>query len=92
MTIISKIELDGTNNLKYTDIGYTTDNSIINQINKDYDVSFGKFLAENRTKLYLEEVSVNSFFAVTSSINEARKEVDTVEGLNIPEITNINEL
>tara|TARA_R110001592_G_scaffold361150_1_gene671119 strand:- start:946 stop:1224 length:279 start_codon:yes stop_codon:yes gene_type:complete len=92
MTIISKIELDGTNNLKYTDIGYTTDNSIINQINKDYDVSFGKFLAENRTKLAIGEVSVSTFFVTTESVNEARTEVDTVEGLNIPEITNINEL
>ncbi len=35
ITIISKIELNGTNNLKYTDIGYTEDVNIINQINED---------------------------------------------------------
>lgn len=92
MTIISKIELEGTDYLKYTDIGYTTDISIINKINEDYDISLGKFLAENRTKLYLEEVSVSAFFSTTSSVNEARTEVDTVEGLSIPEITNINDL
>tara|TARA_R100000734_G_scaffold19047_1_gene17692 strand:+ start:824 stop:1102 length:279 start_codon:yes stop_codon:yes gene_type:complete len=92
MTIISKIELEGTDYLKYTDIGYTTDTSIINKINEDYDISLGKFLAENRTKLYLGEVSVSAFFSITSSVNEARTEVDTVEGLSIPEITNINDL
>jgi len=29
ITIISKIELEGTDNLKYTDVGYTTDTSVI---------------------------------------------------------------
>ena len=51
ITIISKIELEGTDNLKYTDVGYTTEVSLINQINEAYDVSLGAFLGENRTKL-----------------------------------------
>mgnify|MGYP007073221925 FL=1 len=32
--IITKIELEGTDNLRYTDDGYTTDTSIANQINE----------------------------------------------------------
>ena len=32
ITIISKIELEGTDNLNYTDVGYTTDISVINEI------------------------------------------------------------
>jgi hypothetical protein len=92
MIIISKIELEGTDNLKYTDVGYTEDSSVAIKINEDYDVSFGKFCAENRTKLYIGEASISTFFATTDYVYEARTEVDTVEGLNIPEISNVNEL
>ena len=92
ITIISKIELEGTDSLKYTDVGYTEDISIINQINEDYDSTLGKFLGENRTKLTLGEVSISTFFSGVSYVNEARTEVETVEGLNLSEITNINQL
>ena len=92
MIIISKIELEGTDNLKYTDVGYTEDATVANEINEEYDTTLGKFLGENRTKLGLGEVSVGAFFATTNSVNEARTEVDTVEGLGIPLIKNVNEL
>ena len=92
ITIISKIELEGTDNLKYTDVGYTTEVSLINQINEAYDVSLGAFLGENRTKLELGEVLISTFFSGFSYVNEARIEVDSVEGLNLSEITNINQL
>ena len=92
MIIISKIELEGTDNLKYTDVGYTEDPAVAVQINEDYDATLGKFLGENRTKLATGESSVSTFFATTESVNEARTEVDTVEGLGIPLITNVNEL
>tara|TARA_R100000654_G_C2660723_1_gene124656 strand:- start:559 stop:837 length:279 start_codon:yes stop_codon:yes gene_type:complete len=92
MIIISKIELQGTDSLKFTDVGYTEDPAVAIKINENYDVTFGKFCAENRTKLYIGEASVSTFFATTDYVNEARTEVDTVEGLNIPEITNVNEL
>tara|TARA_R100001460_G_scaffold54231_4_gene93419 strand:+ start:1198 stop:1476 length:279 start_codon:yes stop_codon:yes gene_type:complete len=92
MIIISKIELEGLDNLKYTDIGYTTDINVANQINEDYDSTLGKFLGENRTKLTLGEVSISAFFVDVDSVNEARTEVDTVEGLGISEITNVNQL
>jgi hypothetical protein len=80
ITIISKIELEGTDNLKYTDIGYTTDINVANEINEDYDSTLGKFLGENRTKLTLGEVSISTFFAGVDSVNE------------VSEITNINQL
>jgi len=92
ITIISKIELEGTDNLKYTDVGYTTEVSLINQINEAYDVSLGVFLGENRTKLEIGEVSISTFFSGVSYVNEARIEVDSVEGLSLIEITNINQL
>ena len=92
MYIISKIELEGADFLKYTDVGYTEDILIVNQINESYDITLGRFLAENRTKLYLNEVSVSTFFDTTSYVNEARTQVDTVEGLGLTEITNINQL
>jgi len=92
ITIISKIELEGTDNLNYTDVGYTTDVSLINEINEAYDVSLGVFLGENRTKLEIGEVSISTFFSGVSYVNEARTEVETVEGLSLIEITNVNQL
>ena len=92
ITIISKIELEGTDNLKYTDVGYTTEVSLINQINESYDVSLGVFLGENRTKLEIGEVSISTFFSGVSYVNEARTEVESVEGLSLIEITNVNQL
>lgn len=92
ITIISKIELEGTEDLKYTDVGYTTEVSLINEINEAYDSSLGVFLGENRTKLMIGEVSIATFFSGVSYVNEARTEVETVEGLNLSEITNINQL
>jgi hypothetical protein len=92
MIIISKIELEGTDNLKYTDIGYTSDINVANEINEDYDSTLGKFLGENRTKLGLGLVSVSTFFNGVDSVNEARTEVESVDGLGISEITNINQL
>jgi len=92
ITIISKIELDESNGLKYTDVGYTQDVSVINQINEDYDMTLGKFIGENRTKLELNIVSVSSFFSETPYVNEARTQVEKTEGLGLIEVTNISQL
>lgn len=92
MIIISKIELEGTDYLKYTDVGYTTDILVANEINESYDSSLGKFLGENRTKLQLGEVSVSAFFSSVSYVNEARTDVENVDNLGISEVTNINQL
>ena len=92
ITIISKIELEGTDNLNYSDVGYTTDDSIINEINEQYDATLGAFLGENRTKLEIGEISISTFFSNTSYVNEARTEVENIEGLGLLEVNNINEL
>jgi len=92
VTIISKIELEGTDNLKYTDVGYTSDESIIIQINEDYDSTLGKFLAENRTKLEIGQASLSTFFETTLYVNEARTQVEDLGDSQLIEITNINEL
>ena len=92
ITIISKIELEGTNNLNYTDVGYTTEVGLINEINEAYDVSLGVFLGENRTKLEIGEVSISTFFSGVSYVNEARTEVENVDALSLIEITNVNQL
>ena len=90
--VISKIELEGTDNLKYSDYGTTTDQDIVNQINEDYDATLGEFLGANRTKLELGQVSVSTFFETTSFVYEARTEVDNVDEMGLISITNINEL
>jgi hypothetical protein len=90
--IISKIELEGTDNLKHSDYGTTTDQNVANQINENYDATFGAFLGENRTKIELGEVSVSTFFATTPFVYEARTEVDNVDDFGLVEINDINEL
>lgn len=91
-TIISKIELEGTDNLRYSDFGTTTDPDIVNQINEDYDSTLGAFLGENRTKIELGIVSVSTFFDSTPVVYEARTQVDNVEGLELLSVTNLNQL
>ena len=76
----------------YSDYGTTTDESIVNQINEDYDATLGKFLGENRTKLNIGEVSVSTFFETTSFVYEARTQVDNVDDLGLNAISNFNEL
>ena len=90
--IISKIELEGTDSLKYSDYGTTTDESIVTQINEDYDATLGKFLAENRTKLNIGEISVSTFFESTPFVYEARTEVETIVGLDLLQINELNDL
>lgn len=91
-TIISKIELEGTDNLSYSDYGTTTDQEIVNQINEDFDSTFGAFLGENRTKIELGIVSVSTFFESTPFVYEARTEVDNIEGLTLLNVTDLNQL
>jgi hypothetical protein len=91
ITLIEKIENEN-GFFKFTTVGYTQDEALIIEINEAYDVSLGTFLAANRTKLNLGEVSINEFFDVTPSVNEARTQTDSVEGLEVTEITNINQL
>jgi len=91
-TIISKIELEGTDNLSYSDYGTTTDQNIINQINEDYDSTLGEFLGANRTKLEIGQVSISTFFETTPFVYEARTEVDNVDELGLFKITTVNQL
>ena len=91
-TIISKIELEGTDNLNYSDYGTTTDQDIINQINEDYDSTLGEFLGANRTKLEIGQVSISTFFETTPFVYEARTEVDNVDELGLFKITTVNQL
>tara|TARA_R110000822_G_scaffold149056_2_gene288112 strand:+ start:71 stop:355 length:285 start_codon:yes stop_codon:yes gene_type:complete len=90
--IISKIELEGENNLKYTDIGYADNMDVVNEINEQYDSTLGAFIGENRTKLQIGEVLISTFFETTQYVNEARTEIDNVEDLGLTKITNIIEL
>jgi hypothetical protein len=92
-TIITKIELETIDTLKHTETAYTTDTNIVNQINTNYDQGLGVFLAENRTALENGTITIDSFFVGgTAYVYEARMIVDTVEGLGLIEITDINNL
>ena len=90
--IISKIELGENDDLKYSDIGETSDVNVVNEINEQYDSTLGKFLGENRTKLELGIVNISTFFESITSVNEARTIVENVDDLNLKSITKISEL
>lgn len=92
ITIITKIELEGTDKLKTTEVGYTTDVDVTIQINEQYDSTLGAFLGENRTKLEVGDVNLGSFFNTTAFVNEARAQVESIDGLGLTEITDINQL
>lgn len=93
MVIITKIELETTKTLKHTGTAYTTDENIVNQINEIYDKGVGVFLAENRTGLENGVIDISSFFTEgLTYVYEARMSVDTIEGLDLVEITDINNL
>ena len=92
ISIVSKIELGTNNTLLLTDVGYTTDVNVISDINQSYDATLGIFIAQNRTKLESGETLISSFFVDVDYVNEARIQVDTIEGLGLIEIININQL
>ncbi|GAI76447.1 unnamed protein product, partial [marine sediment metagenome] len=76
-----------------TGTAYTTDEDIVNQINEIYDKGVGVFLAENRTGLENGVIDISSFFTEgLTYVYEARMSVDTIEGLDLVEITDINNL
>tara|TARA_R110002167_G_scaffold246145_1_gene451821 strand:+ start:766 stop:1047 length:282 start_codon:yes stop_codon:yes gene_type:complete len=92
ISIVSKIELGTNNTLLLTDVGYTTDVNVISDINQSYDATLGIFIAQNRTKLESGETLISSFFVDVDYVNESRIQVDTIEGLDLIEIININQL
>ena len=90
-TIIDKIEFE-KDKIKMTMVAYTTNKDLIEEINENYDITLGKFSAENRTKLENNEISISKFFENVNFVYEARTETEVVEGLNINLINSIEEL
>tara|TARA_R110001632_G_scaffold76073_1_gene172719 strand:- start:16619 stop:16888 length:270 start_codon:yes stop_codon:yes gene_type:complete len=71
--------IEGTEDVKNTDIGYTDDVDTANSINELFDSTFGRFLAENRTKLELGIVKLSNFFDAISSVEDANKVTENYE-------------
>ena len=92
ITIVEKIELGENSELQSTYAGYTENVHLITEINEQYDVSLGAFLATNRTKLENGVVSIDTFFDGLAYVHEARISTDSIEELNLTEITDINQL
>ena len=92
ITIVEKIELGESGALQSTPVGYTENVHLITEINEQYDVSLGTFLATNRTKLENGVVSINTFFDNLAYVNEARASTDNIDELGLSEITDISQL
>tara|TARA_R100001530_G_C4173128_1_gene117247 strand:+ start:209 stop:496 length:288 start_codon:yes stop_codon:yes gene_type:complete len=93
ITIITKIELETVDTLKHIEFAYTTDTNIVDDVNTNYDQSLGVYLAENRTALENGTLTIDSFFVNgVTYVYEARMIVDTIEGLDLIHVTDINNL
>ena len=92
ITIVEKIELGESGALQSTPVGYTENVHLVTEINEQYDVSLGAFLATNRTKLENGVVSINTFFNNLAYVNEARASTDNIDELGLSEITDISQL
>ena len=92
ITIVEKIELEESGALQSTPVGYTENVHLVTEINEQYDVSLGAFLATNRTKLENGVVSINTFFNNLAYVNEARASTDNIDELGLSEITDISQL
>ena len=91
--IIFKIEkVPNHNALQSTEYGYTEDTNLADEINEDYDQTFGTFLAFNQTKLQKNLVNVSDFFDNTPFVYQATSMSDDIEGMNLIKISNISEL
>lgn len=86
-TIINKTEIiQGV--LIYTPFGYTNDNSIIDTINSDYDLTLGQWIEDNKTALNNATITLSDYEGGSRYV--ARTTATNIEGLT--EITNLNQL
>ena len=92
ITIVEKLELGENGEQQSTPVGYTENVHLINEINEQYDANLGAFIGGNRTKLENGVVSLSTFFNATPFVHEARISTESIEGLDLEEITDINSL
>lgn len=91
ITIIEKIELGDNGEVVTTEVGYTENVFLINEINISYDESMGEFVGRNRTNLENEVVSISTFFETTPIVHTASTITDA-ERPDLIEIIHLNEL
>ena len=92
ITIIQKIDLNENGEQQAIDIGYTQNIHLINEINEQYDASLGVFVGGNMTKLENGIVFMSTFFETIKYVHQARTSIESIEGMNLKEITSINQL
>lgn len=89
-TIINKIEYN--TGVVYTPVGYIVNNPQLElDINLIYQ-NFEDWVNENKTDLENETIDISAFFINTSHVYSVNYHTDNIEGFNINEIKNINEL
>lgn len=91
-TIITRKQSDNNGGIKSLNIGYTTDTTLITQINDNYDSTLGLFITENIEGLQNGTTNIGDFFSGTSRVHEARHIIDSFGDMVLPEITDINQL
>ena len=91
ITIIEKVELGNNGEIIDTEVGYTENVSLVNEININYDESMGEFIGRNRTNLDNEVVFMSTFFETTPVVYMACTITDA-ERPDLKEIFNIDQL
>lgn len=70
------------NEIVYTPIGYTTDQSIIGVINTRYENSFQNWINQNKTDLENGNILVSEFFVTTPILYITNMTTNYIENLN----------
>lgn len=89
--IISKIEIIN-NEMKSTEIGFSTDQTLVDEINNIYYQPYEDWIIANREDLENQNIDIKSFFETTPVVYSANHFTTCIEGMELTEITNINEI
>jgi len=93
--VINKITLGpGPGEYQFTEVGYTVDFSLKDEINDTYDSSMGAYIESNIEGLVSGEIDISTFFIENNLeyVYIANTEVYDEEDLKGVEVTNINQL
>lgn len=93
--VINKITLGpGPGEYQFTEIGYTSDFSLKDEINDEYDLSMGAYIENNTEGLVSGEIDISAFFTENNLeyVYIANTEVYDESELKGIEITSVKQL
>lgn len=89
--IITKIEIIN-NEMVSTEIGFSIDSVLIDEINNVYYQPYEDWIIANRQDLENQNIDIKSFFETTPVVYSSNYFTTSIEDMGLTEIININEL